>query len=161
MNRALLLCAVAMSGIAFAADVPALKEDECQAVVEPANGPAEIRDLPGVVVLDEKASGAFQLPSFADAKVRTVVCWRSAARFVESDRRVADAGLRLAVKAQGAAKDGGDRALVLEKINGGFRIRALQGGEFTAEEREWVVSLLQMLNDAKGVPTFVWTEEKT
>jgi hypothetical protein len=170
MNRTAWFGAVLMSAVltsatmipadAFAADPLPLTEDECQAVVEPAKGPAEARDLDGVVVLDEKAS-SFQAPTFEDAKVKTIVCWRSAARFVESDRRVADAGLRLAVKAQGGAKDGEDRALVLEKVNGGFRIRALQGGEFAPEERKWIVELLQKLNDAKNLPTFVGTEKKT
>jgi hypothetical protein len=151
---------VLMSGAAFGADPLLLTEEECQAVVEPANGPAEVRDLPDFVVLDENA-GVLKLPTFADAKIKTVVCWRSAARFVESDRRVADAGLRLAVKAKGVAKDGEDRALVLEKVNGGFRIRALQGGEFTPAEQAWVVELLQTLNGARDVPTFVGTEQKT
>jgi hypothetical protein len=166
MNRtawlgAVLMSAVLVSRITLAADRLPLTEDECQAVVEPTQGPAEVRDLDGVVVLDEKATGAFERPTFADAKVKTIVCWRSAARFIESDRRVADAGLRLAVKAQGGAKDGEDRALVLEKVNGGFRIRALQGGDFTPDEQAWVVELLQTLNDAKNVPTFVGTEKKT
>lgn len=166
MNRSPWLGAVLMSAglsskIAFAAEPLTLTEDECQAVVEPAKGPTEVRDLDSVVVLDEKATVAFEPPVFADAKVKTIVCWRSAARFVESDRRVADAGLRLAVKAQGGAKDGEDRALVLEKVNGGFRIRALQGGDFTPDEQKWVVELLQTLNDAKNVPTFVGTEKKT
>jgi hypothetical protein len=152
--------AMLMSAAAFGADPLPLSEHECQAIVEPANGPAEVRDLDGVVVLDEK-SGVFNPPAFADAKVKTVVCWRSAARFVESDRRVADAGLRLAVKAKGVAKDGEDRALLLEKIDGGFRIRALQGGDFTPGEQEWVLELLQTLNGAKDVPTFVGTEQKT
>jgi hypothetical protein len=155
------MASILISTIASGADPLPLSEDECQAVVEPTKGPAEVRDLSGVVVLDEKATGAFEPPTFDDAKVKTIVCWRSAARFVASDRRVADAGLRLAVKARGGAKDGEDRALVLEKINGGFRIRALQGGEFTPEERAWVVELLQTLNDAKNVPTFVGTEKKT
>ncbi len=166
MNRsdclgAVLLSAVLISEIAFGADPLPLTEDECQAVVELAKGPAEVRDLDGVVVLDEKATDVFEPPKFTDAKVKTIVCWRSAARFVVSDRRVADAGLRLAVKAQGGAKDGEDRALVLEKVNGGFRIRALQGGDFTSEEQKWVVELLQTLNDAKNLPTFVGTEKKT
>lgn len=161
MNRVAWLGAALMSGVAFAADPLPLTEDVCQAVVEPASGPAEVRDLSGVVVLDAKATGAFEPPTFADAKVKTLVCWRSVARFVESDRRVADAGLRFAVKARGGAKDGEDRALVLEKINGGFRIRALQGGDFTPEEQAWVVELLQTLNGAKNVPTFVGTEKKT
>jgi hypothetical protein len=161
LHVAALMSAVLISTIAFGVGPLPLTEDECQAVVEPAKGPAEVRDLDGVVVLNEKARGAFEPPIFADAKVKTIVCWRSAARFVESDRRVADAGFRLAVKAQGGAKDGEDRALVLEKVNGGFRIRALQGGVFTPEERAWVVELLQTLNDAKNVPTFVGTDKKT
>jgi len=166
MNRSLwlgspLLLAVLSQTLALAADPLPLTEDECQAVVEPVKGPAEVRDLEGVVVLDEKSERVFEPPTFVDAKVKTIVCWRSAARFVASDRRVADAGLRLAVKAKGGATDGEDRALVLEKVNGGFRIRALQGGDFTPDERKWVVELLQTLNDAKNLPTFVGREEKT
>ena len=161
MKRALVLAALSMPVAALAADPKPLREDECQAVVETSKGPAEVRDLPGIVVLDDKAAGDFKLPSFPDATVKTIVCWRSAARFVPGDRRVSDAGVRLAVKAQGAAKDGSDRALVLEKMNGGFRVRALQGGELTTEEQAWIVELLQTLNGAAGVPTFVGTSEKT
>jgi hypothetical protein len=166
MNRsvwrgAVLTSTVLVSKIAFGADPLPLTEEECQAVVEPTKGQAEVRDLDGVVVLNEKAAGIFEPPKFADATVKTIVCWRSAARFVASDRRVADAGFRLAVKAKGGAKDGEDRALVLEKVNGGFRIRALQGGDFTPEEQAWVVELLQTLNDSKNLPTYVGTEKKT
>lgn len=155
------LASLLLSVAALAVEPKPLVEDECQAVVETSRGPAEVRDLPGIVVLDEKATGEFKLPGFPDATVKTIVCWRSAARFVPSDRRVSDAGARLAVKAQGAAKNGGDRALVLEKMSGGFRVRVLQGGDLTTDEQAWIVQLLQTLNGAAGVPTFVGTSEKT
>jgi hypothetical protein len=157
--RAAWIGAILMSGAASAADPRPLTERECHALVEPANGPAEVRELPGIVVLDEKAVTPFVPPQFPDAAaVRTIVCWRSVARFVLSDRRVADAGLRLAVKAQGV--DGApDRALVLEKMNNGFRIRALQGGAFTPVEQQQVVELLQKLNGAENVPTHILKEQ--
>jgi hypothetical protein len=148
-----------MSSAVSAADPRPLTERECHAVVDPANGPAEVRKLPGVVVLDEKAATPFVTPTFSDATVKTIVCWRSVARFVQSDRRVADAGLRLAVKSQGM--DGAeDRALVLEKVNGGFRIRALQGGSFTAAEQQEVVGLLQKLNGAENMPTHILKQQQ-
>jgi hypothetical protein len=157
MNRAASIAVVLMSGAASAADPLPLAENGCSAVVVPATGPAEVRELPGFVVLEEKSSGQFVPPTFADATVKTIVCWRSVARFVPSDRRVPDAGLRLAVKSPGI--DGAqDRALVLEKVNGGFRIRALQGGPFTPDEQQRVVELLQKLNGAENVPTHVQKE---
>ncbi len=147
-----------MSCAAMAADPAPLTEHDCSAIVAPAAGPAEVRDLPGFVVLDEESSAQFVPPQFADATVKTIVCWRSVARFVPSDRRVPDAGLRFAVKSQGV--DGApDRALVLEKVNGGFRIRALQGGSFTPGEQQQVVALLQKLNGAENVPTHVLREK--
>jgi hypothetical protein len=148
-----------MSCAVIAAEPLPLTEDECQAVVEPADGPAEVRDLPGVVVLDEKATTPFVPPVLDDAKVKTIVCWRSQARFVQSDRRVPDAGFKLAVKSRGE-KDGEDRTLILEKMNGGYRIRALQGGAFTPAEQEQVVELLQTLNGAKDLPTHILKEQK-
>jgi hypothetical protein len=151
--------AILLAGVASAADSRALTERECHAVVEPATGPAEVRKLPGIVVLDEKAATPFVAPTFSDATVKTIVCWRSVARFVLSDRRVADAGFRFAVKSQGV--DGAqDRALVLEKLNDGFRIRALQGGSFTAAEQQEVVDLLQKLNGAEKTPTHILREQK-
>jgi hypothetical protein len=146
-----------MSGAVSAADPRPLIERDCHAIVEPVNGPAEVRKLPGIIVLDEEAATPFVPPRFSDATVKTIVCWRSVARFVLSDRRVADAGLSLAVKSQGV--DGAqDRALVLEKVNSGFRIRALQGGSFTPGEQQQVVELLQKLNGAENLPTHVLKE---
>jgi hypothetical protein len=159
VNRAAWTVVVLVSSAVSAADPRPLTERECHAVVEPANGPAEVRKLPGVVVLDESAATPFVAPTFSDATVKTIVCWRSVARFVPSDGRVADAGLRLAVKSQGM--DGAqDRALVLEKVNGGFRIRALQGGSFTAAEQLEVVGLLQKLNGAENMPTHILKQQE-
>jgi hypothetical protein len=158
MKRVAGIAVVLMSGAVLAADPLPLTERDCSAVVTPANGPAEVRELPGMVVLDENASAQFAPPKFPDAAVKTIVCWRSVPRFVPSDRRVPDAGLRLAVKSRGI--DGAeDRALVLEKMKDGYRIRALQGGSFTVAEQREIVELLQKLNGAENVPTHILKEQ--
>ena len=150
MTRVSFVCALLVAGAVSAEDAEPLTEDECQVLVVPANGQAEIRDVAGLSVLGTKAA-KFEVPVFPDARAKTVVCWRSVARFVLRDRRVADAGLSLAVKARGATP-GADRALILEKVNGGFRIRALQGGEFTPAEEVQVVELLKALNGIAPLP---------
>ena len=67
-----------------------LVEEECQVLSTNEGEKPEIRDVPGMHVLDRSRENPLRLYSTDEVTINAVICWRSTARFGPNDYLVAD-----------------------------------------------------------------------
>lgn len=114
-----------------------LTEDSCELLLSTEGEKPEMREAPGMHVLDRTAARPLRVLSLPGAKVHGIVCWRSDAALAPNDYLVAmSTGLPLYIKADTESQVA-SRTIVLERNNALFTARLLTGSPWTqAEERE-------------------------
>jgi len=124
-----------VQGSAINGDV--LTEDSCDVLATTKGKRAELREVPGMHVLDRTVGDPLVLTSTVEVKISAVVCWRSQARLAPNDYLVPhQTGVSLYIKTD-TGKEAIDRTIALEKVSGSFRVRLLEGPAWSpAEEAE-------------------------
>jgi hypothetical protein len=114
-----------------------LTEDSCELLLSAGGEKPELREAPGLHVLDRTSSRPLTIISSSQTKISGVVCWRSEATLAPNDYLVAmSTGLALYIKTD-IGSQAVDRTIVLERINGMFGVRLLSGPPWSStEERE-------------------------
>jgi hypothetical protein len=114
-----------------------LTEDSCDVLATTKGKRAELREVPGMHVLDRTVGDPLVLTSTVEVKISAVVCWRSQARLAPNDYLVPhQTGVSLYIKTD-TGKEAIDRTIALEKVSGSFRVRLLEGPAWSpAEEAE-------------------------
>jgi len=124
-----------------------LVEDACQVLSTNEGERPEIRDVPGMHVLDKNRENPLRLYSTDEVTINAVICWRSAARFSSNDYLVAETlEVPLYIKTDFEEEDA-NRTMALEKVAGGFRVRLLSGPDLTESEREDLVQVVRHFNE--------------
>jgi hypothetical protein len=119
-----------------------LTEDSCEVVVSVNGQKPELREAPGLHVLDKSESNPLVLTSTEDNKVLAIICWRSEAQLAPNDYLVPGrARVTLFIRTD-TGNEATDRAIALEKSGGSYRVRMLSGPEWSkAEEREMIQAM--------------------
>ncbi len=118
-------------------------EDLCQVLSTNAGEEPEIRDVPGMYVLERTEEDPLRLFSTDDVTLNAVICWRSAPHFAPNDYLIPDLlDIPLYIKTDFEDEDA-NRTMVLEKVGGRFRARLLAGPEWSESEGESIVQALQ------------------
>jgi hypothetical protein len=129
----LIVCAACAPAVVPAAE---LSEDSCSLLMAQNGQQPALQAVLGLEVLSLRPDRPLAVVAPDGVKVNAVVCWRSEARFAENDYLVAEAGFPFYVKTE-LEDETKDRTALLERVNGGFRIRLLSGpGWSKAEEDE-------------------------
>jgi hypothetical protein len=129
----LIVCAACAPAVVRAAE---LSEDSCSLLMAQNGQQPALQAVLGLEVLSLRPDRPLAVVAPDGVKVNAVVCWRSEARFAENDYLVAEAGFPFYVKTE-LEDETKDRTALLERVNGGFRIRLLSGpGWSKAEEDE-------------------------
>ena len=123
-----------------------LVEDACQVLSTNEGEKPEIRDVPGMHVLNRNRDDPLRLYSTDDVTINAVICWRSIARFGPNDYLVPELlKVPLYVKTDFADEDT-NRTMVLEKVGESFRVRLLSGPDLADWERENLVQAVRHFN---------------
>ena len=123
-----------------------LTEDSCEVLASTNGMKPELREVPGLHVLDRTEANPPAIASTADVKISGVMCWRSEARLAPNDLLVPNTtGLSLFIKTD-TGNQATDRTIALEKMNGSFRVRLLSGPDWTPAEEDEMKEAMTRFN---------------
>jgi hypothetical protein len=123
-----------------------LTENSCEVSSTTIGKKPELREVPGMHVLDKTEADPLVLTSTTDVKISSVMCWRSEARLAPNDYLVPHkTGFPFYIKTD-TGNEATDRAIVLEKIGGSFRVRLLSGPAWSPAEEDEMVRALTLFN---------------
>jgi hypothetical protein len=123
-----------------------LTEDSCEVSSTTIGKKPELREVPGMHVLDQTEDDPLVLTSTADVKISSVMCWRSEARLAPNDYLVPHkTGFPFYIKTD-TGNEATDRTIVLEKVSGSFRVRLLSGPAWSPAEEDEMVQALTLFN---------------
>ena len=141
--------ATQVQGVAINGSV--LTEDSCEVLASTKGNKRELREAPGLHVLDRTEANPPVIASTADVKISGVMCWRSEARLAPNDLLVPNAsGISLYIKTD-TGNQATDRTIALEKVNGSFRVRLLSGPDWTPAEEAEMIEAMTLFNKRVAV----------
>jgi hypothetical protein len=127
-------------------DGSVLSEDSCEVLASTKGQKPELREVPGMHVLDRIESQPLVVAPMAGVKISGIMCWRSEARLAPNDYLVpSTAGVPLYIKTD-TGKQETDRTIALEKSGGSFRVRLLSGPDWTPAEEEEMKQAMTRFN---------------
>jgi uncharacterized protein YegJ (DUF2314 family) len=129
--------------VATAAQAAQLTEQSCSVIASKADEKPVLQEVPGLSVLSLRPDHPLGMHAADGVTIRGIACWRSEARLAENDYLVSDEGLPLYIKTE-FEDESRNRTLILERTNGGFRARLLNGPELSADEKSEVEKFLAL-----------------
>jgi len=121
-----------------------LTEDSCEVLATSQGKSPELREVPGMHVLDRTEKNPFVVDSTPDVLISGVMCWRSEARLAPNDYLVGHkTGHHLYIKTD-TGNEATDRTIALERVSGSFRVRLLSGPEWTKAEEEEMKTAIKL-----------------
>jgi len=129
-----------------------LIEDSCEVLAAAQGQKAELREVPGLHVLDKTPENPLVLTPAPDVKISGIMCWRSEARLAPNDYLVPlKNGFSFYVKTD-TGDESKDRTIALEKASGSFRVRLLSGPDWSASEEDEVQKAIQLYIERAAFP---------
>ena len=123
-----------------------LTEDSCEVLASTQGKKPELREVPGMHVLDRTEAAPLVLKSIPDVKISAIVCWRSEARLAPNDYLVPHStGLPLYIKTD-TGNEATDRTIALEIVSGSLRVHLVRGPAWSPAEGDEMKQALAVYN---------------